>query len=115
MQIAISPGDRIPRAAQLRLPLLRPRLALRILLKAVERHGWTFAGLFAWKATPEGFELTLLNNPVSRTIRADQPVCDYYAATFKTLFRGLAGSSTRVEETACSAKGDAACMFRVTL
>lgn len=74
---------------------------------------WTFAGLFAWKASPEGFELTLLNNPVSRTIRADQPVCDYDAATFETLFRGLAGPSTRVEETACTAKGDAACMFRV--
>jgi divinyl protochlorophyllide a 8-vinyl-reductase len=99
------------------LPRLPARLALRILLKAVERHAWTFAGrgLFAWKATPEGFELTLLNNPVSRTIRADHPVCDYDAATFETLFRGLAGSSTRVEETACTAEGDAACVFRVTL
>lgn len=110
-------GHRIPKTARLLLPRLPARLALRILLKAVERHAWTFAGrgLFAWKATPEGFELKLLNNPVSRTIRADQPVCDYYAATFETLFRGLAGSSTRVEETACTAKGDAACVFRVTL
>jgi bacteriochlorophyll 4-vinyl reductase len=102
------------------LPCLPERLALRFLLKAVERLAWKFAGLLAWKAMPEGFGLTLPNNPVSRTIGADQPASTgsenaLERATFETLFRGPPGPCIRVGETACIAEGDAACVFRVTL
>lgn len=110
-------AHRIPRLARLVLPVLPSRMALGILLKAVERHAWTFAGrgLFAWQATAEGFELSLANNPVSRDIWAGEPICDYYGATFETLFHALAGPGIRVEETACAAMGDAFCVFRVTV
>jgi divinyl protochlorophyllide a 8-vinyl-reductase len=110
-------GHRIPKLARWLLPLLPRRLALNILLKAIERHAWTFAGrgVFTWKATSEGFELSLENNPVSRKIWAEEAVCDYYGATFETLFRALAGPNIRVEETECAAAGDPRCVFRVTL
>jgi divinyl protochlorophyllide a 8-vinyl-reductase len=110
-------AHRIPRFARALLPRLPARLALHLLLKAVERHAWTFAGrgFFRWKTTPAGFELTLENGPVSRSIRAPEPVCDFYRATFETLFRALAGPAIRVEETACAAQGAAHCTFRVTL
>lgn len=110
-------AHRIPKLARLVLPMLPSRMALGILLKAVQRHAWTFAGrgVFGWKATDNGFELSLANNPVSRDIRAEEPICDYYGATFETLFRSLGGAQVRVEETACAARGDAACLFRVTV
>ncbi len=110
-------AHRIPKLARLVLPMLPSRMALGILLKAVQRHAWTFAGrgVFGWKATDDGFELSLANNPVSRDIRAEEPICDYYGATFETLFRSLGGAQVRVEETACAARGDAACLFHVTV
>ena len=37
-------ANRIPAFARRILPLLRSRLALRILLKAIQKHSWTFAG-----------------------------------------------------------------------
>lgn len=110
-------AHRIPKFARLVLPLLPRRIALHLLLQAIERHAWTFAGrgIFAWEAMRDGFALSLADNPVSRKVSAEEPVCDYYQATFETLFQALAGPGIRVEEIACSAQGDPRCIFKVTL
>lgn len=112
-------AHRIPRALQGLLRRLPARWAARVLLIAISRHAWTFAGsgTFSWQASPAGgpglVRLELRGNPLCRGLRAAEPACDYYAATFEALFRALVHPRARVHETACEARGDAQCRFEV--
>ncbi len=107
---------RIPRGAQTLLRHLPRRLAAAILLRAIAKHAWTFAGSgrFSYRHDREGVELLVAGGPVCRDIAADGPVCHYYAATFERVFAAMLGPRTRVTETDCEAAGAKACRFRLT-
>nr|WP_207140199.1 bacteriochlorophyll 4-vinyl reductase [Rhodovibrio salinarum] len=107
-------AHRIPKPVQ---AVLRPApawLAGRVLLKAIERHAWTFAGsgTFAATAGPP-VTVTIVNCPLCHDIRADTPVCDTYTATFERLFRELVSPRAQATETACQATGAPACRFEI--
>ncbi|MCX7891327.1 MAG: bacteriochlorophyll 4-vinyl reductase [Burkholderiales bacterium] len=103
---------RIPAPAQRALRLLPAPLAARALAAAIARHAWTFAGSGAFAYVPgKPFRFTIAGCPLCRTMRACQPMCDYYAATFERLLRALVAREARVTETACQAAGAAACAF----
>ncbi len=106
---------RIPAAARMILPVLPARFALRILLRAIERHAWTFAGAgsFAWRQEEDGFVLEIAGGPVARDVRAPLPACSYYAATFETIFRAVVARGATVTETDCEAQGASCCRFDV--
>jgi divinyl protochlorophyllide a 8-vinyl-reductase len=107
-------ANRIPRGAQHILKLLPKRLALRLLLRAIGRHAWTFAGAGRFAVHPGSpVTLTIAGGPVSRHIEADEPACAYYAATFETLLRALICPRLSVLETACEARGDPFCAFEL--
>lgn len=108
-------AHRIPRPVQRLVRALPRRLGLRVLLLAIGRHAWTFAGSghfeIAWgTAWPE---LVFDDCALCRLIRADAPVCAYYAGTFERLFRALVAPEATVRETACAAVGAGACRFRL--
>lgn len=103
---------RIPRVMRLVLPWLPARLAARILLAAIGRHAWTFAGSGRFAALPgRVVRFSIAGGPLARGVHAPAPVCDYYAATFEGLFRALVHPGARVRETACEACGAPACVF----
>lgn len=105
-------AHRIPRAMRAVLPRLPARLSARILLSAIGRHAWTFAGsgrFAARRGLPTRFEITA--NPMARGLTTNQPACAYCAGTFEGLFRALVHPSTRVTETACEAMGSPSCLF----
>jgi divinyl protochlorophyllide a 8-vinyl-reductase len=107
-------ANRIPRPMQRLLTVLPRRLSAFILLTAIGKHAWTFAGSakFAWRlGHPISFALA--DCPLCRNAQADAPCCDYYAATFETLFRTLIDSQASVIETACIAAGAPACRFKI--
>jgi divinyl protochlorophyllide a 8-vinyl-reductase len=105
-------AHRIPRAAQAVLKLLPAGLAARVLTQAIARHAWTFAGSGTFSYTPgKPFVLRIAGCPLCRRIRADGPVCHYYAATFERIFRALVSPRTRVVEIECEAAGGRACTF----
>jgi divinyl protochlorophyllide a 8-vinyl-reductase len=115
-------GHRIPRPVQAVLKRLPAPLAARVLLQAVTRHAWTFAGSGRFESGfgPRGARggarpvvLTIHDNPLCRGLRTDGPACDYYAATFERLFQVLVHPATRAVETACEAAGDPACVFEL--
>jgi divinyl protochlorophyllide a 8-vinyl-reductase len=107
-------AHRIPGPAQAVLRRLPAALAERMLLAAVGRHAWTFAGSGRFAATPGTPTLvTLQDNPLCRGARADAPACHYHAATFERLWRVLVSPDTRVVETACCACGAPACRFEL--
>jgi divinyl protochlorophyllide a 8-vinyl-reductase len=107
-------AHRIPAVARGVLRALPAALAAPLLLAAIGRHAWTFAGSGRFTATAgRPATLAIAGNPLCRGAAADEPLCDYYAATFERLFRALVRSDARVVETACEACGADACRFEV--
>jgi divinyl protochlorophyllide a 8-vinyl-reductase len=110
-------ANRIPQAAQRLLRRLPPRWAGQALLAAVTRHAWTFCGSGEFRVLPspgpKQLRVSITHCVTCRGERADQPLCDYYAATFERLFEVTVHPGTRVVETACEAMGDPACVFDI--
>jgi divinyl protochlorophyllide a 8-vinyl-reductase len=107
-------ANRIPRPMQWLLRHLPAHAAARVLLGAVGRHAWTFAGSGCFRVLPgRPLRIEIAGGPIARAGPAAEPVCAYYAATFETLFRALVNPRTQVEEVACEATGAAACVFEL--
>lgn len=110
-------AHRIPRPVQGLLRILPPWPAARILLAAIGRHAWTFTGSGTFRVLPgRPLRLEIRNGPIALAAlpHADAPACDYYAATFATLFRALVSRHVQVTETQCAALGAEACIFAIT-
>ncbi|MFN6954299.1 MAG: bacteriochlorophyll 4-vinyl reductase [Acetobacteraceae bacterium] len=100
---------RIPRAVQWLLRALPASLAAPLLLRAIARNGWTFAGsghVFVTAGHPAVIEIE--DNPV-----ATAP-CHYHIAVFTRLFRALVHPRAEVQEMMCCADGAAACRFAIS-
>lgn len=107
-------AHRIPKRAQWLLVRLPARLACRLLLAAIARHAWTFAGSGTFEAMAgRPAILTIRDNPLCRGVRTSRPACDYYAATFERLFQVLVHPASRATEVRCEARGDDACVFEL--
>jgi divinyl protochlorophyllide a 8-vinyl-reductase len=107
-------ANRIPAMAQRVLKLLPRALAARILVAAIARHAWTFAGAgeFTYDFSPR-LSLRLKGSPICRELRTQEPACAYFAATFERVFGAILGPTLRVTETECEAAGASACVFDV--
>jgi divinyl protochlorophyllide a 8-vinyl-reductase len=107
-------AHRIPRAAQRVLAVLPAPLAARVLLAAIARHAWTFAGSGRYAARAgRPVVVTIGDCPLCRGVRSVAPQCEYYAATFERLFRTLVAPHAHVVETRCRALGAEACTFEI--
>jgi divinyl protochlorophyllide a 8-vinyl-reductase len=106
--------NRIPVLAQRLLKRLPRKLAARLLVGAIARHAWTFAGsgAFSYAFAPR-LTLTLDGSPICREIRTQEPACAYFAATFERVFGEMFGPSLSVRETECEATGAPACVFEI--
>lgn len=104
-------AHRIPKLAQALLTLLPARLAARLLVKAIARHAWTFAGSgrFSARVTETTVVLEIAANPL-----AANP-CAWHRGVFTRLFRALVSRRASVAETACFGAGAPACRFEITL
>ena len=108
-------ANRIPRFAQAILRAAPHAIAARVLMRAIARHAWTFAGggAFSFAFSPQ-LTLTLRGSPVCRYLRTEEPACQYFAATFERVLGAMLGPRVRVVETECEASGSDACRFSVT-
>jgi divinyl protochlorophyllide a 8-vinyl-reductase len=99
------------------LKLLPARLALPILLKAVTRNAWTFAGAANvtsgadWRG--QGW-IAIDANPICNGV-AGLDGCHWHKAVFQRLFAALVSTRVSVTETHCVGRGDAACRFAIRL
>lgn len=104
-------AHRIPAAAQHLLRLLPAPLAARLLVKAISRHAWTFAGSGSFAAA---FGKGANNPPLVISIRANPlatPGCPWHRAVFTRLFSQLVSPRTLVVHDHCCAAGDPTCRF----
>jgi len=107
-------AHRIPRPVQVLLRHLPAPLAAGLLVAAIGRHAWTFAGTACFSARGRRpVEFTLVDCPMCRGARSGEPCCDFYTGCFEHLFRTLVHRNTQVRETSCVASGDARCHFDV--
>lgn len=108
---------RIPKPAQAILRVTPAPLAARILVAAIGKHAWTFAGSGAFSvrfgAAEAPLLLTIAHGPICRDAHSETAVCDFYAGTFARIFGELVRRGTTVEEIRCEAKGDPECVFAV--
>lgn len=107
-------AHRIPRPVQALLRVLPAAVASRMLLAAIARHAWTFAGSGRFAvARGDPLVLSIEGCALCRGAATERPDCGYYAATFERLFRTLVSPGSRVREVACEACGAPACRFEV--
>lgn len=107
-------ANRIPQPAQAILRILPAPLASRALLAAIRRNAWTFTGNGEFSARPGNpLQISIAGCAICRGASSDEPICDYYSATFERLFRALVDSRAVVVETSCEAAGAQACSFEV--
>lgn len=107
-------AHRIPAPARRLLPLLPRVVASRLLLRAMARNAWTFAGSGAFAfAAGRPVRLTLDDCPLCRHSPATRPQCTYYAATFLRLFQSLVSKQAHVTHAHCRAMGDPACEMTI--
>jgi divinyl protochlorophyllide a 8-vinyl-reductase len=106
---------RIPGPVKTLLTLLPFVLSAPILAGAMQRHAWTFAGsgAFSYRRQGRGLMLRIDDSPIARDVHGVKSACAYYTGSFERLFDHVAPGRVRVEEVACSADGDEACLFEV--
>lgn len=107
-------AHRIPKPAQWLLRHLPAGLAGPLLLDAIARHAWTFAGTGRFSAR-RGHPclVEIAGNPLVAGEAAATPVCVWHAAVFRRLFRKLVHPAAEVREIACGAAGAPACRFEI--
>lgn len=103
---------RLPPPAKVFLRLLPPSAAASLLGAAIARHAWTFAGSGTFRIERcRPLRFVIAGGPIGGRLRANAPVCAYYAATFVGLFRALVHPCTCVHEQTCAAVGAPECVF----
>jgi len=108
-------AHRVPTPMQWLLRRLPARLAARVLLGAVARHSWTFAGGAEFRVAPGNPTRVALRGCAicKGGARSEGMVCDFYGAALERLFRELVHPNARAEQTLCAARGDAECSFEL--
>lgn len=103
-------AHRIPQLAQKVLRLSPRSLGARLLLQAIRKNAWTFAGSGRCAVTGRPpFVITIEDNPLV------MPECAWHAAVFKRLFDRLIQPGTSVELLSCSNQGAPSCQFGISL
>lgn len=98
-------AHRIPPRAQAVLRALPRALAGPVLLMAIRRHAWTFAGSGAVSITAYPMTLTITANPLA------VPGCPWHCAVLQTLFRRLVSERIEVHASARKVSGDTESRF----
>lgn len=107
-------ANRIPRVARAVLAALPPALAGPLLIRAIEKNAWTFAGSGRFEVAGRRPPVFLIHdNPVVRGEFAAEPICQWHCGVFERLFRALVGDRLRARETQCCACGAEACRFEI--
>lgn len=111
-------ANRIPRVAQWAIRAAPRTMGLRLLLDAMRKHAWTFAGSGQFVIQPNTHtgragipDLVFEACPMCRDLHETQPMCDFYGGTFERLIRALVARFASVQEVECMALGHSHCRF----
>lgn len=102
--------NRIPKPAHRLLKALPRAIAQRLLMKAISRNAWTFAG----QARVEtGADWILIHtNPICQG-GLGFSCCEWHVAVFLRLFQTLVDPRIHIYETHCTGQGSEGCRFTI--
>ncbi len=101
-------ANRIPSAVRRLIWALPVALGSRLLLIAIHKHAWTFAGSGkVSRGLGRRLWLSIECNPLAT------PRCPWHKAVLQELFAKLVSTQVRVIHDECCAEGESACMFRI--
>ncbi len=101
-------ANRIPKPARLLLGLLPAPLAARLLLKAIEKHAWTFAGSGRCRVIPgRPAVIKIADNPLK------MPGCVWHVAVFRRLFQTFVSPAAAVQQGHTLQDGTHICRFEI--
>jgi divinyl protochlorophyllide a 8-vinyl-reductase len=107
-------ANRIPAPVVALLRVLPARLAAPLLVRAIERHAWTFAGSGRFEVVSHHpLRVAIHDNPVVRGEVATHGLCHWHSAVFERLFTRLVHRRWRAREVECCAMGHPACLFEI--
>ena len=102
-------ANRIPAPARLVLKALPAPLAARLLLKAIDKHAWTFAGSSTFRFDARHpVRISLAGSPMFATPQPRRLAASYFEATFETLFRELVSKRARAATSSPTANAEGA-------
>lgn len=102
---------RIPGPVRGLLRLLPAPLSARMLLTAIERNAWTFAGSGSCRTgvLDNGWFVAIENNPLAT------PGCPWHAGVLETMFRTLVSKRAALTHADCGAHHCPGCRFELRL
>jgi divinyl protochlorophyllide a 8-vinyl-reductase len=101
-------ANRIPDVARLILRSLPPRLAAPLLLRAIRRNAWTFAGSGDCRVVPgQPALVSITDNPLA------MPGGAWHVGVFEQLFDALVCPGPRVTYSACRIDSRPTCRFTI--
>jgi divinyl protochlorophyllide a 8-vinyl-reductase len=103
-------ANRIPRTARRLLQALPRPVARRLLMKAIARNAWTFAGRARVETRPD--RIVIHDNPICLG-RTSLSSCVWHVAVLARLLQTLVDPGLVVRETRCLGRGDPACRFDI--
>lgn len=102
--------NRIPAVARAILGVLPGQIAARLLLKAIHRNAWTFAGSGICRIESSAPSvLTIERNPLK------MPGCVWHVGVLERLFQALAAPGSRVRHCDDAAKAATICRFEIDI
>lgn len=108
-------AHRIPAPAAWILRHSPPAASARLLVAAIRRHAWTFAGSGEFRARADrDVRLEIRGNPLRPASGRCAAGCVWHAAVFERLFQSLVSPRARAVEADCESRGAPACAFRVS-
>jgi divinyl protochlorophyllide a 8-vinyl-reductase len=84
-----------------------------LLLTSIGKHTWAFAGSARVSIKSNPRCIAIAGCPICRGTQGEPALCDYYVASFETLFRKLVSRRAVVRELTCEALGAAKCTFEI--
>ncbi|MEM1412304.1 MAG: bacteriochlorophyll 4-vinyl reductase [Pseudomonadota bacterium] len=103
--------NRIPGTVRGLLKTMPPRFAAPMLLNAIKRNAWTFAGsgvCSSMKSRP-GWIIEIASNPLAT------PSCPWHVAVLETLFQSLVSKVSQIESLSDGLSAGACCRFAVRM
>ncbi len=104
--------NRIPGPFQQLVKVLPRQVGFTLLLLAISKSAWTFAGSGTFHFSGGERPLLLIANPDQTHVVLPE-VCGFYGGTFEGILRALMGEQTRVVPASCGERWDCRCAYAV--
>ncbi|NTW98290.1 MAG: bacteriochlorophyll 4-vinyl reductase [Oscillochloris sp.] len=109
-------ANRIPGPFRTVLGIIPAPIGLRLLLPAISKHAWTFAGSGKFSFHLGRAPWISIGKPVDHDTSGIAAVlCRYYCGAFTQMLRRVVSQRIELREASCQARGGEACVYQIVM